>query len=145
MFKGQFALCSSLSCNQSFMYYYLELFCHHFCHRLLILILFSKLTLCPLYNCSTPAIVPSTLPKLVVSLIIVWIHSTTPLSPISILLIQGQMVADREKVKKLDPPKTKTKYVWSVFINFYIGPIFGAIRAFLIFLLYFFTKENFFK
>ena len=64
----------------------------------------------------TPAIVAGTSPKLVVSLIIAWIHSlhSPPLHHylcVSILLIWGKRVADREKVKKADHPMKKIFWV----------------------------------
>ena len=100
-------------------------------------------------NCSTPAIVPDTPPKLVVSLIIAWIHSlSTPLrsstTPISILLIWGQTMAYREK-KKADPPKTM-KNIWRPFsLTFRYNQYLGPLGPFFHFLSYFFDQNYFFK
>ena len=62
-------------------------------------------------NCSTPAIVPSTTSKLVISLIIAWISTQLhhSLSHVGILLIWGQTMGDWEKVNEAVPPKTMKK------------------------------------
>ena len=54
--------------------------------HILFLNLVSWISMAFLPNCSTPASVPSNPPKLVVSLIIAWISTLSPLSGVSSLL-----------------------------------------------------------